>query len=235
MASIFDDIEVEPSAFEIALQSIFLSGLQQRVQETGDLSAAVNATLGFKRDADGNLVELTDTERFDSLNPTQQNLFNRLEDQNIRLEKAFTEGVPVSERLRQRGVDQLRFLKEGRGRKGSAITGDTLESAQGFDTPTIQALGQARRTQGLLVDEEARNERQTGFSNLFGGAGILQTSQQNDFTNRVNAPARFDIGGFGGGLLAQSGAASRLNFGQETEQNAALTGILGNVIGRLIP
>lgn len=229
MASIFDDIEVQPSPFEIALQSIFLSGLQQRVQETGDLSAAVNEALGFKRNADGALVKLTDAERFDSLDPTQQNLFNRLKEQSERLERAFTGDLPVSERLKQRGEDQFRFLKEGRGRKGSAITGDTLESAQGFDTPTIQALGQVRRTQGLLVDEERRGEINTGFSNLFGGAGILQTSQQNDFTNRINAPARFDIGGFGGGLLAQSGAASRLNFGQETEQASALTGILGNI------
>ncbi|MEE8208241.1 MAG: hypothetical protein V3T88_04705 [Nitrosomonadaceae bacterium] len=235
MASIFDNIVVEPSAFEIALQSIFLSGLQQRVQETGDLSAAVNATLGFKRDAAGALVELTDDERFDALNPEQQNLFNRLEEQNTRLERAFAGDLPVSERLRQRSEDQFDLLQEGRARRGGIVTGTSLTDAQGFDTPSIQSIGQAQRTQGLLESEEALQERQTGFSNLFGGTGILQTSRERDFANRVNAPARFDIGGFGGGLLSSASAASRLNFGQETEQQAGLTGILGNIIGRLIP
>ena len=48
MADIFFGTEVEPSAFEIAMQNIFLSGLTQRVAETNDLSSAVNEVLGFK-------------------------------------------------------------------------------------------------------------------------------------------------------------------------------------------
>ncbi len=234
MASIFDSVEVEPSAFEIALQSIFLSGLQQRVQETGDLSAAVNATLGYKRDADGNLVELSDTERFDSLNPEQQNMYNRLQDQNTRLERAFAGDLPVSERLKQRSEDQLALIKEGRGRKGSAITGDTLASAQGYDTPTIQTLGQANRTQGLLEDEERRGEIDKGFNNLFQGSGLLQASREKDMTNRINAPARFDIGGFGGGLLQQSGANSRFNASSEADWRTDLGGILTDIGGLFV-
>ncbi len=229
--SIFDSVEVQPSAFEIALQSIFLSGLQQRVEETGDLSAAVNATLGFKRDANGALVELTDDERYASLNPQQQNLYNRLEEQNTRLESAFAGDLPVSERLKQRSEDQLRYIKEGRGRKGSAVTGDTLASAQGYDTPTIQTLGQARRTQGLLEDEERRGEIDKGFNNLFSGTGILQTSQEKDLVNRTNAPARFDIGGFGGGLLQEAGANSRVNAEFEDNNLTNLGGLLTSIGG----
>ncbi len=231
MASIFDSVEVEPSAFEIALQSIFLSGLQQRVQETGDLSAAVNATLGYKRDADGNLVELSDTERFDSLNPEQQNMYNRLQDQNTRLERAFAGDLPVSERLKQRSEDQLALIKEGRGRKGSAITGDTLASAQGYDTPTIQTLGQANRTQGLLEDEERRGEIDKGFNNLFQGSGLLQTSREKDMTSRINAPARFDIGGFGGGLLSSAGSNSRANAKFEDNNLRDWGGVLTGLAG----
>ncbi len=231
MASIFDSVEVEPSAFEIALQSIFLSGLQQRVAETGDLRGAVDATLGYKRDADGNLVELSDDERFESLNPEQQNMYSRLQEQNTRLERAFAGDLPVSERLKQRSEDQLRFIKEGRGRKGSAVTGDTLASAQGFDTPTIQTLGQANRTQGLLEDEERRGEIDKGFNNLFHGSGLLQASKEKDMTNRINAPARFDIGGFGGGLLNSASRNSVTNATFEDEWLTDMGGLLTDVGG----
>ncbi len=234
IGSIFDDIQVEPSAFEIALQSIFLSGLQQRVSETGDLRSAVDATLGFKRDDTGAMVRLSDSERFDSLNPEQKMMYSRLEDQNTRLQRAFAGDLPVSERLRQRNKDQFDALQEGRSRLGGSVVGSNLDDAVGMSTADIQSIGESQRTQGLLEDTESRSEIDRGMNNIFQGAGMLQSNRDKDLVNRINAPARFDKVGFGGGLLSSASQSSRYNAEQEGALRAGMTGIISDVIGGLI-
>ena len=225
MASIFGE-DVEPSAFEIAMQQLFLSGLSRRVSETNDFSGAVDATLGFKRDEFGTLVPLTDEERFDTLDPASQDTFNLLKQQSQRLETALTGDLPVSERLRQRSKEQFDILKEEQGRRGNTVAGTDLDTAVGFSTPAIQSIGERQRTQGLLEDEERRGEIDKGFGNLFNVQGLLSDIDQRQFSNLVSAPSRFDIGQ-GGGLLKSDSAQSLFNAGRDP--TGGLGGILGDI------
>lgn len=226
MASIFLGTEVEPSAFEIAMQQIYLSGLQKRVAETGNLSSAVEATLGFKRDAGGKLVELTEQERFDSLDPVAQSTYNLFKQQVTQLESAF-EGEP-SEKLKQRSVDQFKVLKEELARRGQPLAGSSLETGVGFSTPAIQSLGERQRTQGLLEGEERRGEIDRGFSNIFQAGGLLSGFQSKTLANLINAPKRFDVGG-GGGLLEGSQATSLFNAQSQADALSGIGGFFGDI------
>lgn len=233
MADIFLGTEVEPSAFEIALQEIFLSGLQKRVAETGDLSSALLTTLGFKRDNAGNLVSLSEQERFDSLDPSEQSTFNVLKTQSKRLETALAGELPVSERLKQRSSDQFAVLNEELSRRGQGLSGTNLENAVGFSTPGIQSLGERQRTQGLLVNEEQRAEINSGTANVLNSAGLLSQLGNRRFTDLSNAPQRFDVGG-GGGLLANTAAATRLNQETQTSSDTNLFSLGAAILGRVL-
>ena len=228
MADIFFGTEVEPSAFEIAVQQIFLSGLQERVKATGDLSSSVNTALGFKTGQDGSLVPLTEQERFDSLSPVEQQTFSLFKQQASRLEDAFA-GEP-SEKLKQRSKQQFDILKEEQARRGQPLAGSNLETGVGFSTPAIQSLGESQRTQGLLEDTEQRNEIAQGFGNIFNTAGILDKFNTQRITNLSNAPQRFDIGG-GGGLLANAGAASRITQKQQGNINQEIFDLGAGILG----
>ena len=233
MANIFAGTEVEPSAFEIALQQIYLSGLTKRFAEIGNISEAVDRTLGFKRDESGNLVELTEQEQFDVLSPVEQTNFNLLKQQVSRLETAFAGDLPVSERLKQRGVEQFDILKEELARRGQPLAGTDLETGVGFTTPAIQSLGERQRTQGLLESEEQRAEIDRGFANVFQGTGILSDLEQRRLQNLTAAPSRFDVGG-GGGLLASAGQQSLFNAQQQATSGQGLADLVASLGGQLL-
>jgi hypothetical protein len=234
MADIFLGTEVEPSAFEIALQQLFLGGLNRTIAETGDFTSSVESALGFKRDADGNLVKLTEQERFDNLSPVEQRNFNLLKSQVDRLEKAFAGDLPVSERLKQRSMDQFDVLKEEQARRGNVVSGTDLDTAVGFSTPAIQSIGERQRTQGLLEGEEQKNEISQGFANVFNTSGLLRDYSTQNIANLVNAPSRHNIFS-SGGLLANAGAASRINAAQENEQITDFLSLGAGLLGKLIP
>lgn len=214
MADIFLGTEVEPSAFEIALQQIFLSGLQQRVAETGDLSSAVDATLGFKRDAGGNLVPLTEQERFDSLGPVEQQTFNLFKQQVSQLEGAFA-GEP-SEAFQEKKRVAFEGLSETAARAGQGFTGSDPRTATAKSTVGIRRLSAFNRTFDIAEDTERRNLINTGLANVFNSAGLLERSRTQNIANLTNAPRRFDV--FQGGGLLEN-AAARSTFEAQSGQN----------------
>lgn len=220
MADIFLGTEVEPSAFEIALQQITLSGLEQRIAETGDFSSAVNAALGFKRDADGNFVRLTEQERFDSLGPVEQQTFNLFKQQVSRLESAFA-GEP-SELIKEQDVRRADILQEQLTRFGGSRAvsrSDTERGVRGLvggTTPGIQSVQKNIISQNIREDEFRRNEINQGFANVFSGGGLLDRFNTQNIANLTNAPSRFDVFS-GGGLLANAGAASRFDAQQQSD------------------
>lgn len=234
MADIFLGTEVEPSPFEIALQQITLTGLQQRVSETGDFSGAVNAALGFKRDAGGNLVPLTEQERFDSLGPVEQQTFNLFKQQVTQLESAFA-GEP-SELIKEQDIKRADVIEEQLKRFGGSRAvsrSDTERGVRGLvggTTPGVQTVQKGIVSQNIREDEFRRNEINQGFANVFGGAGLLDRFNTQNIANLTNAPRRFDVFQ-GGGLLANAGASSRLDaqsgvdlFGQLLDPSLAAGG-----------
>ncbi len=68
-----------------------------------------------------------------------------------------------------------------------------------------------------------------GMNNLFQGSGILQTSQEKDRIARMQAPARFDVAGFGSGLLSSSANASRQNAAYQDQYRTELGGLLTGI------
>ncbi len=230
---IFDGAEAEPSAFEIAVQTAYLNGLQKSAKETNKFSDYVDSVMGFGRDAQGNPIELSEQERFDALPPEEQRAFSLVEQQYDRVQKAFAGELPVSERLKQRSTDQFDFLQEAQARRGNTVTGTNLSDAVGYSTPAIQSIGERQRTQGLLEDEERRGEINSGFNNVFSGSGILANLKQTRLSNMVNTPKRYELGN-GAGLLSNAGQTSRFNASQQGSAGGILGDLSSTVLGSLL-
>jgi len=227
--------EIEPSAFQIWQEGMYMDSEERRKSETLGLSEQIRNILGFKTDDSGGFVPLTNQERFDALDPVEKDIFTSFKEQAQRLQRAFSGDVPVSEALRQRSEDQFKILKEEQGRRGNVITGTprdgrtmpSLKDAVGFSTPAIQSIAARQRTQGLLEDKERRNEINSGFGNLNASAGILSGLRDKNFTNLANAPKRF--GTSGAGLLNASNAAGLYNANQSNAGISGLGGMLGDI------
>ena len=235
MANIFLGTEVEPTAFEIALQQLYLSGLARRVAETGDLSSAVDATLGFKRDADGNLVELTEQERFDSLSPIEQTNYNLFKQQSAELEKAFA--GEETEAQKQRSMDKARILNEGlsrRGGPGATNLASSLKDLIGLNTPAIQSIAEAERGELLARSKENEDRKVRLSDTVFNASGLLSKFNTQNITNLTNAPRRFDVGGCGG-LLANTGEATRNTADSQSGINQEIFDIGAGLLGSFLP
>lgn len=234
---IFEGVEIEPSAFEIALQQMTLFGLEKQIQETQDFDSAVLSTLGFKRDVNNELVRLTEEEQLAAFTPLERANFNILKSQAERIEKAFAGDLPVSEALKQRGEDQFRFLQEGQARRGNVITGTDLTSAVAFSTPGIQSLESVRREQRFLEDTERRDEINRGFSSFRSGLGLLTDINTRRLSELTAAPSRFNVG-TGSGLLSnlsqQSLFAAQSQAGINQELADLLVGVGGQLLGPTI-
>ncbi len=228
IGDIFFGSEITPSAFQIATEDRYLRNEDRKESETLGFSEQIRNILGFKTDDTGALKWITDQERFDALDHTEKDVFRSFEQQAERLQRAFNGDLPVSEALAQRSEDQFKILQEERSRRGGVVSGTNLETAQGYDTPSIQTIGQAQRTQGLLEDKERRDELNSGFSNLSSSAGLLAGLRDKNFLNMANAPKRFGSGD-GGGLLGSSNAANLFNAEQERKGWSGIGGLLGDL------
>jgi hypothetical protein len=227
MANIFLGTEVEPSAFEIALQGMFLDGLQNRVSETGDFSEAIRHTLGFKTDpTSGELVTLTEQERFDSLDPIEQDTFNTFKLQLDEINKAFS--GEKTEFQKQRSEDRFDTIQETLARRGQTVEGTDLDTGVGLSTPGIQSLSNAARNERLQVSAEQEDRKRSSLAGLLTTGQQFNNLQSNRRSNLVSAPNRFDIGG-GSGLLSSAAKNSQIQA-QNTQDNiSGFGGLLGDI------
>lgn len=227
MANIFLGTEVEPSAFEIALQGLFLDGLQKRVNETGDFSESIRHTLGFKTNqADGSLIPLTEQERFDSLDPIEQDTFNTFKTQLGEINKAFS--GEKTEFQKQRSADRFDTIRETLARRGHVVEGTDLDTGVGFSTPAIQSLANASRNERLQVSAEQEDRKRRGLTGLLNTANTFNKLKTNRAGLLAEAPNRFDIGG-GSGLLRSAGTNAR-QLAQQTQDNiSGFGGLLGDI------
>lgn len=235
MADLFFDLipDTDPSDFEVAFQDIFLNGLNRRLGEDIEFTDLVHESLGFTRGADGSLRELTDDERIASFSPIEKQTFDLFEAQVDRLETAFAGDLPVSEKLKQRSEDQFGLTQEGLARRGNQVTGTNLDDAVAFSTPGIQTLGEEKRTQALLEDEERRGEINTGFQNVFNTGGLLSSLNQRRVTNLAKSPDRFDFG-TGAGLLQSDASQTLFNAQSEADFTGGVGGLLGDILKAII-
>ena len=227
MANIFMGTEVEPSAFEIALQGLFLDGLQKRVDETADFSEAVRHTLGFKTNQeDGSLIPLTEQERFDSLDPIEQDTFNTFKLQLDEINKAFS--GEKTEFQKQRSQDRFDTIQETLARRGHTVEGTDLDTGVGLSTPAIQSLSNASRNERLQVSAEQEDRKRRGLTGLLSTANTFNNLKTNLAGLLAEAPNRFDIGG-GEGLLKSAGANAR-QLSEQTQDNiSGFGGLLGDI------
>jgi len=227
MANIFLGTEVTPSEFEISLQGLFLDGLKRRVGETGDFSETVRNILGFKTNPeDDSLVAMTQQERFDSLDPIEQDTYNTFKLQLGEINKAFA--GEKTEFQKQRSTDRFNVIKETLARRGQVVEGTDLDTGVGLSTAGIQSLANASRNERLQVSAEQEDRKRNSI------AGLLNTGNQfrSLTTERAGllteAPNRFDIGG-GSGLLSSSGANSRQQAANTASNISGFDGMLGDI------
>ena len=230
MANIFLGTEVEPSAFEIALQGMFLDGLQKRVGETGDFSEAIRHTLGFKTDpTSGELVTLTEQERFDSLDPIEQDTFNTFKLQLGEIEKAFS--GEKTEFQKERSRQEAEITSEALARRGgSFVRSDTergLSGLTGLSTAAIQTIGKKQLNEGLQVSAEQEDRKRNSISGLLATGQQFNNLQSNRRSNLVSAPNRFDIGG--AGLLESAAKNSQIQAANTQANISGFGGLLGDI------
>ena len=227
MANIFLGTEVEPSAFEIALQGMFLDGLQRRVGETGDFSEAIRHTLGFKTDpTSGELVTLTEQERFDSLDPIEQDTFNTFKLQLDEINKAFS--GEKTEFQKQRSQSRFDTIQETLARRGQTVEGTDLDTGVGLSTPGIQSLANASRNERLQVSAEQEDRKRRGVAGLLSTGDTFNNLLANRRASLVEAPNRFDIGG-GGGLLSSAAQSSQIQAANTQDNISGFGGLLGDI------
>jgi len=226
MANIFLGTAVEPSAFEISLQGLFLEGLQKRIAETGNLSESVLHTLGFKTNqTDGSLIPLTEQEKFDSLDPIQQGIFNTFKSQLNEIDKAFS--GQKTEFQKQRSKQRFDIIKETLARRGQPVAGTNLDTGVGFSTPAIQSLANASRNERLQVSAEQQDRKNRAITGLLNSGNTFNNLLFNQRKSLLEAPNRFDIGG-GGGLLKSAAQNAQIQA-QNTQSNiSGFGGLLGD-------
>jgi len=233
---LFDGEEVEPSAFQIAMENIFLENTLRRSGEALNFSESVRNALGFKTGDDGSFIRMTDEERFESLDPVARQNAEILKLQSDRLTKALKGELPVSEALRQRSEDQADVTQEALARRGHGIDRDAgdrgISGLTGFSTPAIQNIGQQQRTQGLLEDTERRGEMDAGARNVINTSGLLSDFNTRNIGNLSNAPLRFTSGLLGDSLVSADSRASIANA--QFDDNASLNSFLGGILDRIL-
>jgi len=136
-------------------QAALKYGLGQRVVTAGEVIPAHQ-----QRQLDPAAVEALKA-RYAEIQTIQDQIGKEQAERTLR---ALRGELPVSQGLMQRKAQEFQLLKENLGRMGHKVDGDTPETAVATSTPAQQALGEFRRTYGLLEDQERRGEIATGYA-----------------------------------------------------------------------
>lgn len=231
----------KPSAQEIEIQKQQLEILKEQRAESELLKPFILQSMQLTETEEGGLRRLSEEEYLETLTPTQQTAFSNLKLQQERQTKALKGELPITEGTLQRKQEEFERFREAMARKGTPISGDTLENATGTSTSAIQALKAFKERWQLVESAERQGELTTGQSAILQSMGVASDIGQRRISNLAQFPQR-QTGTFQAfsqalqpyqyqrGLVTQADIASARSSATET---AGLYGAIGTGAGIL--
>lgn len=181
-----------PTEQELALQQMQLDLLTRQGEEAELMRPYILQSMGLK-DVDGELIQMSEEERYAAMNQLEQGQYDLTTQQQERQAMAYAGELPLSPGM------------ESSLQKQEAQLAEVLSRRLGPDWQTTtsgqQAMGELRERTELLREEARRGEISSGGGALLANLGQLQSAGALESAKAMQFPGRT------GGLFAGAGQA----------------------------